>query len=338
MRAVVNLAVYAAAVCKSTGSTFANMRRFSRGVRAWCVEGAAAFRPSRHISRAAFVVFFAAWLAGCGSTAAVLEFQAYSQAFNSQFDQGETVLNSVAEAERKLGRSKIERQGGLTGPFKPENSAYLIDSVDPPITASVRASLKAVKSYNDALTALANGEAAAALSNRISTLAGNLVGAAAAASSAFGGAAAVPGGQKLISETTAALNIAGPIITTIATRAARESFREQLLQTYPTMRSLLVTLKDGTPVMYYVLYQSRVTRGSTARGGLATDAARAALEKDRQALAGWVVLLDRTLIAMDAANEAASNISFADQSAGLLEASNEVKALAEQIKKARAKQ
>ena len=291
----------------------------------------------RYFFGAFSVLIVGVLLGGCGSTRGVAEFQLYNESFNSQFEQGDAVLDLLGEAERKLGRSQIERRGGLTGPFRPKEAAYLVDNVDPPITASIRTSLNSLKAYNEALGGLANGEAAAALSNRINTLAGNLIGAVAASSSALGGAAAIPGAGKMIGDAGAALNVAAPIITAVATRAARESFRTQLVATYPSMRSLLETLREGTPVMFYVLYQGRVTRGSRAQGGLATAADRSALEKDRQTLAGWVLLLDKTLIAMDAAIDAAISQSTETNANGLLEASIEMKVLAEQIKKARAK-
>lgn len=275
-------------------------------------------------------------LSGCGSTRGVAEFQLYNESFNSQFEQGDTVLDLLAEAERKLGRSQIERRGGLRGQFIPKEAAYFVDNVDPPITASIRTSLKSLKAYNEALGGLANGEAAAALSNRINTLAGNLIGAVAASSTALGGPVAVQGSGKLLGDAATALNLATPIITAVATRAARESFRTQLVATYPHMRKLLVTLREGTPVMYYVLFEGRRTPGYIKNGGLRTED-KSALEKDRQTLAGWVLLLDKTLTAMDASIDAAMSQSAETNANGLLEMSIEMKVLAEQIKKARAK-
>ena len=50
--------------------------------------------------------------------------------------------------------------------FDPDNAAYYLDTVDPPITASFRASLKSLKIYNEALVGLTNGEAASVLAAR----------------------------------------------------------------------------------------------------------------------------------------------------------------------------
>lgn len=275
---------------------------------------------------ACLIVALASLLQGCGSSRGVAEFQLYSQSFNLQFEQGDTFLNSLAVAERKLGLIKAQRRGKAV--FVANDAAYFIESVDPPLTASIRGSLKTLKAYNEALGALANGEAAVALSNRINTLAGNVVAAAASTQIAFGAAKAVPGAEAMVSKVTQALNVAGPIITAVATRAARESFRQQLIDTYPSMQALLQALREGSTSMYYVIYVSRT---------LGTNTGGDTLEKDRQALAGWVVLMDKTLVAMNIAYEAAMTQSFESDSAGLLEASIELKGVAEQIKKARAK-
>lgn len=275
---------------------------------------------------ACLVVALASLLQGCGSSKGVAEFQLYTQSFNLQFEQGDTFLNTLAVAERKIGLFRAKARPARK--FEPSDAAYFVESVDPPLTASLRASLKTLKAYNEALGALANGEAAAALSNRISTLAGNLVAAAVATQGAVGAAAAFPGADVMISKATQALNVAGPIVTAVATRAARESFRQQLIETYPSMEALLEALRDGSPAMFTVIYVSRT---------LGTNTGGQALEKDRELLAGWVVLMDKTLVAMRIAYEAAKNQNFESESTGLLEASIELKGVAEQIKKARAK-
>jgi len=268
----------------------------------------------------------AALLQGCGSSKGVAEFQLYSQSFNLQYEQGDTFLNTLAVAERKLGLHRARRRGSAV--FVAADAAYFVESVDPPLTASIRGSLKTLKAYNDALSALANGEAAAALSNRVSTLAGNLIAAAASTQVAFGATAGIPGAQAMLSKATEALNVAGPVITAVATRASRESFRQQLIETYPSMQALLQALREGSTAMYYVVHVSRT---------LGTSTGSQELEKDREALAGWVVLMDKTLIAMRIAYEAAISQNFEVESAGLLEASIELKGLAEQIKRDRAK-
>src|SRR5262245_58742884 len=106
----------------------------------------------RYLPRLALLLF------GClaaGCTQAVPEYNTYVLAFNAQYEQGDAVLDIVGQAERTVG-------GRLLDPavFDPNSAAYYLDTVDPPITASFRASLKSLRTYNDALIGLTNGEAA----------------------------------------------------------------------------------------------------------------------------------------------------------------------------------
>jgi hypothetical protein len=275
-----------------------------------------------------------ALLTGCAR--GVAEFQLYTQAFNIQYEQGDAILTRVANAERVVVVGGIRRQAAIPA-FDPDKAAYFVDAVDPPITGSIRASLKSLKAYNDALGGLANGEAAEALTNRLGTLTSNVVGAIAAAQVAAGGAGAVPGADRLVSNTAKSLLDISPILKQVATFASREAFRQQLITAYPSMRELLLTLRAGTPAMFEILKRSRVKRGSLdGTGGISADG-MTALENDRMMLASWVVLMDKALLAMEAAITAAmSDISAVDLAA-LSEASVELRVLAEQVKKLRAK-
>jgi hypothetical protein len=266
----------------------------------------------------------------------VAEFQLYTQAFNAQYEQGDAILNSVARAERVVVRGRIAGRGAIPN-FDPNKAAYFVDNVDPPITGSIRASLKSLKSYNDALGALANGEAATALSNRVGVLATNIVGALAASEAAFGFGGVIPGADQMVAKFTSQLNIAAPIIKEVAIISTREAFRHQLIAAYPAMRDLLVTMRDGTPAMFNMLRTSRVVRGSQDYPEGIPPEGAAALERDRALLAGWVLLLDKSLVAMQAAVVAAmTDLPNADL-ASLAEASLELRVLAEQVKSLRIK-
>lgn len=68
------------------------------------------------------------------------------------------------------------------------------------------------------------------------------------------------------------------------------------------MTDILAGLRGATPAMFRVFERSRIdpdTRGQTASG--LTPDQETALEQDRRLLAGWVLLLDGTARAMDAA-------------------------------------
>lgn len=271
-------------------------------------------------------------VAGCGNRGAA-EFQLYSQSFNLQYEQGDAVLNALANAERAVVLRGVKAEN-KPDRFEPNKAAYFVAGVDPPITASIRASLKSVKIYNEALSALANGEAAEALTNRVGTLTTNVVGGIAASQAAFSGPAGVAAAATMVAGVGSTLKVVLPIFQQAATYASRESFRQQLILAYPHMQDLLIKLRNGTPQMFAVLYRSHVQIGrlGVGRDGV-SDAA--AVEKDRALLAGWVVLLDNTLIAMETAAAAAMSDAPAIDLANLSEASIELRVLAEKVKSAR---
>lgn len=271
-------------------------------------------------------------VAGCGNRGAA-EFQLYSQSFNLQYEQGDAVLNALANAERAVVLRGVKAEN-KPDRFEPNKAAYFVAGVDPPITASIRASLKSVKIYNEALSALANGEAAEALTNRVGTLTTNVVGGIAASQAAFSGPAGVAAAATMVAGVGSTLKVVLPIFQQAATYASRESFRQQLILAYPHMQDLLIKLRNGTPQIFAVLYRSHVQIGrlGVGRDGV-SDAA--AVEKDRALLAGWVVLLDNTLIAMETAAAAAMSDAPAIDLANLSEASIELRVLAEKVKSAR---
>ena len=262
-------------------------------------------------------------------TSGIAEFQLYDQAFDAQYEQGAKVLDRVASAERTVVRKRESRRSpGLN--YSPDKAAYYVDTGDPPLTGAIRASLKSVKSYNKALSGLANGEAAKVLSGRIGTLTSNLT-ATAGAFQVAGGGAFLAGGQAIIERLL-------PIFEQVLTIANREAFRKQLLKAYPDMRALLVKMRAGTKPMFAIIKRSYVKRGSL--GG--TDGVPAAdvpkLKKDRALLAGWVILIDQTLLAMDAAAQSALSDASAPDIASLVETSIELRILAEKIKDAQARE
>lgn len=276
-------------------------------------------------------------LLGClaaGCAQAVPEYNFYAQAFNAQYEQGEAVLDILSGAERTVVVRRLDRQNT---PFRPDNAAYYLDNVDPPITASFRASVRTLKTYNEALAALANGEAANALTARMAALTSNVTDGVAAGSVALGGPAAAAGAQAAVAGVAGALEVAKPIFNMAATAASREAFRQQLVAGYPAMRGLIVELRKATPEMYEMMERSLVRRGSDeSPTGLSLDADRV-LAKNRQLLAAWVLLMDKSLVALAQAVAAADGNNSAMRIAGLTDASIELKVFAEQMRAIRLK-
>lgn len=268
------------------------------------------------------------FLVGCAPRG-VAEFQLYSQAFDAQYEQGESILDTLARAERTVVLRKIQERSAMPA-FNPDEAAYFVEDVDPPLTASLRASLQTVKLYNATLHGLINGEAAQALSNRVGAISTNLAKAYAAAQAAAGGALAVE--IALVPAIEQAL----PIFTQLATHASRAAFRKRFLEAYPAVKNILLTLRNNTPAAFELLLLSRSEPGSTDRSrnpetGL-TKEDETALEKDRKALAAWVLLLDTTLTQMDATVLALKEGATPADLAGMEEAAIELRILTEKIR------
>ena len=262
-------------------------------------------------------------LAGCAG--GIPEFGLYSKAFDVQFEQGNSVLDRFAEAERRTRLNALPDETDEPT-FDPANATLYFERLDTPIAGALRQSLVTVHEYNLALAALASGETDRVTLTRIADFATNL---AATAASLRG----LPGEAEAAGLVAAGVKVEKlvPVFDQLAKFAGQAAFRSQFSDAYPAMRDLLGAIRAYTPTMFDVMRESYVDPKITRpRSGIAeTDYAR--LMDDRRALAGWVVLIDQTLVAMreaDAAVRSGSTIS----SAALLESSTELRVLAERVR------
>ncbi|MBY5405934.1 hypothetical protein [Rhizobium leguminosarum] len=283
---------------------------------------------------AAGLLLFGILLSGCAS--GVPEFQLYVQAYVSQYLQGQNVLDRVARAERIVVRRRLDL-GSADVDFDPDKAGYYLDVGDPPITGSIRASLNSLNNYNAALGALASGEKAEAIATRMGTFASALIGTAATLVQATGPATLIPSATKPLDQALQAVNRAVPLVKTIATYASRDAFRKQLIGAYPAMRQLSLAMRDATPAMYEIIRRSYVQRGSLETGSGISVANTDLLLRDRELLAGWVILMDKSVEAMDVAAKTAMTGASSDDLAALTAASLELQVVAKQIQDIRKK-
>ncbi|MGO7452021.1 hypothetical protein ACCS81_08450 [Rhizobium ruizarguesonis] len=287
--------------------------------------------PLRYLLSFSKLVLMSGLLSSCVA-AGYQEFQLYSQAYDVQYVQADTVLQAVGSAERAIWTNRQTRKNKF-GYFEPNDAAYYIDTVEPPKTAAVRASLLVVKSYNEAMIALASGENAKALSAKISTLTINVASAALAVAalttpSATTAQLAASNTGRFAKAMTGYLDYL-PFVTEVANIASREAFRKQLIESYPTISNMLLTMRnDGTRVMYEVLR----TPGDN---GVDTPVPKTDAGAQKL-LAGWVLLLDKTNLALEAAVNAARTGSQINLDS-LSQASVELTVLAEQVRAAKLK-
>ena len=264
----------------------------------------------------------------CACTFGAAEFQAYRQAFEVQYVEGEKVLDQVGSAERRLAAQQFSRKPGIRD-FDPDEARYYLKVGDPPLTGAIRASLTALKDYNDALSGLVTGEAAAAVRGELTSANTALK----TSLSALGGAAGV--NVALVETLAGGIGKVIPILALLEQAQNRADFRDQLVAAHPDMKALLLTQRTGPPLMFEV-----VQLGYTKVGGLGGSDGVSGdnlvrLEEFRSLLAGWVILLDQSIIAMDQAVVAVATQSNGPDLTALIAASVEIEILAEAIKTAR---
>lgn len=257
-------------------------------------------------------------------SAGIAEFRYFDEAYSIQATEADKVLDRLATAERTVKRRQFAQAAGIRD-FDPNEAGYYLDIGDPPLTHAIRDSIRAVGLYNQALSGLANGEAAAALALRIGEAATSL----ASAGQSIG---ALSGSGVVIAPAAgAAIRKLLPVFQQAAAAANRAEFRRQLIAAYPDVRALVAAVRAGTPEMFDVMRRSYVQRGVLGGTDGIPDDALAKLQRDREMLAGWVILLDRTLVAMDAARAAAESGSSPDV-ATLVSASSGVRTMSEAIR------
>jgi hypothetical protein len=275
---------------------------------------------------AAGTVVFILLLSACAT--GVAEFQLYGSAFDTQYVEATKVFDRLAAAERTVAKDLLKSKPGIAD-FDPNQAANYLPVGDPPLTGAIRASLDAVRHYNQALSGLATGEAAVALTNRLSTAATSLGGSASAIAGAAGLKLAV---TPLL---TSAIGTVLPIFELLSKISNRIEFRQQLVLAYPAIHCLLITLRKGTKDIFELMQRSYVTGGSldTTKGidGISNENLKK-LEADRALLAGWVILLDRTIVAMDSAVLAIAEGESSADLAGLVDATVEIRAVAGTIR------
>ncbi|WP_299137991.1 hypothetical protein [uncultured Tateyamaria sp.] len=265
-------------------------------------------------------------LSACAFGAA--EFATYRQAFELQYVEGQKVLDEVGRAERTLVDQQFSRKPGIRA-FDPDEAKYYVRVGDPPLTGAIRASLTALKDYNDALSGLATGEAAAAVRGELSSANTTLK----SALTSLGGATGVD--VNFVSTLSGGIAKAITVLEVLERAQNRIDFRQQLVAAHPDMKSLLTTLRAGTPEMFDVVQLSRTTVGGLGGTDGVSGDNLTRLQEFRTLMAGWVILLDQSALALDQAVVAVATQAGNPDLTSLIDASVELEILAGALKAAR---
>lgn len=267
-------------------------------------------------------------LTACVNNSGVAEFTRYQQSFDRGLIIGESVLDRLAVAERDLGRAELPALDPAAPSFDPTRARYYVDTVEPPITASLRASLALVADYNQAVAALANGESAEALATRLNLIGGGALQVATKVSTLAAG----QGAGQLAGLAT---SLANPLnaLTPLAKRAfvirTQSAFREEVVARKGDVQAVIQALINATPEIFNVIalpiaQSHRSVLGNTPFTEEETEMLTA-LQRD---LANLVILLEASNVALDAAVEAIAEGRSAPSLAGFAAATDELNAVA----------
>jgi hypothetical protein len=254
--------------------------------------------------RAALFLIAAAFALNACATGGIAEFEAYKAAFDKAQTTSASIFDQLAIQERWL-FLRVNRKALNSVTFDPNLARYYTDSIDPPGTAALRASLDTIKTYNDILYGLETGQTAEALAGKISALESSLISGVKDTSSVISGLTkAEPHVAAALPAIDAAFQVLLPFVQEALKLRSREYFRTFLVKAYPTVMALLHELRESTRYIFPVLTAAIRNSDTAVRAGL-TAADTDKVNTYRKLLADWVILIDATAKALERAKLAA---------------------------------
>tara|TARA_R110000850_G_scaffold200600_2_gene326699 strand:- start:1647 stop:2375 length:729 start_codon:yes stop_codon:yes gene_type:complete len=211
------------------------------------------------------------------------------------------ILDRFAVAERKVFLETNQR----STEFDPDNARYYVDDIDPPVAASLRQSFAITNAYTEALGALASGESAKQISEKITEI-GTL------ATTAGVSVAGVTGSPQIVQAATAATKIVDPLkameelVEYAFTIRTRKEFRDRLLQDYKTVDDTLIKMSEITGPSFELMKWSKYLSSDMSTSGIT----KAELSELRSLMANWVVLIEKSRAALEGAKIAVETKNF----------------------------
>ena len=241
------------------------------------------------------------------------EFTLYQAAYNNAEEATDSVLDVYGRYERRV-------QPVSEGTFDPDQAALIAPGAEPPLTGLYRQGFAAVSDYNAMLARYAAGESISALNKEFEALGLSLD----RLKSALG-SLSIPGKPAV----EAAQKLAGLALA----RSDAEEFRRSVKENGPTIRNFLKIVRSDTSSMFSDAKIAVVKGGSTPAGA---QKAASDLAGFREMLAGWVLLIDETIVNLKALESAVDRGLSRGTNIAVLAASTDRMALyAENIKVAK---
>ena len=192
----------------------------------------------------------------------------YRAAMRAQHLAGIKVLDRLAWAESRL----LAKAGGnAPDGFDPNRAAAVLGVGDPPRTAVLRQALETVTAFNALLIGDGGSDGAVPI---------------------WPASASVAEGAAM-ERISAALHHIAPVL--------RRTSQDGVAGATPKIRELLLALRAATPAIYEILHVAEVVPGNLEDPDGIPAEGRTRLAADRKSLAGWVLLIDQTLVTVELA-------------------------------------
>jgi len=264
-------------------------------------------------------------LSGCGTTAGVREFQAYSAAFSAVEEASDAVLIDIAAGERAARINQIDgrAQFGISTDLDSRDLSTFAPNADPTFVAAVRYAINSVERYNQTLLAYAEGRSLSILKGQISDLNNASIG--------FTAMPPVKGADLL-----GKIGFLKDLLDVAVGVGSREAFRIELREGGEALGQVLDEILKYSDVAFDMLTGTDFRELRVVSGGNETRAAalRTSIAKKREMLAEWLYLLQQARAALDGAVRAIDVPQTAGQR--LVETAvivGDLRARAERIKK-----
>ena len=235
---------------------------------------------SAHFSRKLSSLLVFAFLVSC-SLVPPPEFTLYQATYEKADEATDELLDIYAGHERRA-------QTVSDATFDPDHASLIAPGAEPPLTSLYRRGFDAIAAYNTILARYAAGESILILEKDFAALSLNLdrLGAVAGGLEALG---------KPIVES--AQTLAGLALA----RSDAEEFRESVKRNGPAVRNFLLLVRSDTRSMYSDARIALVRGVATPEGA---QKAASELSSFREMLAGWVLLIDETIVNLQALENA----------------------------------
>lgn len=251
-----------------------------------------------------------AMLAGCASTTGLREFRVYQSAFDKADAASAQILDELAVAEREAAQRLIAagkdpvkvdpptsrpsaqmlRSQGFDQSFYIVDSVYETDIGDPPGTAAIRRSLRAVADFNTIVLAYGEGRGLDELKASANLVATQATAAASAVALAAGTTLAIPALAPALGLVNEGMDVA-------LQAASRAAFRDAVVARQPAVDQILVGVRDTAPEVFSLLTRNIATDAKNAwedRRTADLQAAVAKLDGYRKLISNWVIMLEQT--------------------------------------------